>query len=143
MRDTISVPMTMTHRIRIYSVQDLLNVARSGECRARSRERGGGGLTYSESSAGLSRCGRDLGFGAIRRGLVVDDLCDAEQQVAVGLGGDRIAKAFVRPVECADAALFVIAERGLAADAGAKIQGQAFPIAVLVHELGRRPILGR
>jgi len=38
---------------------------------------------------------------------------------------------------------FVKAESGLAADAGAEIQSQAFSIAVLVHELSSRPILGR
>src|SRR6516162_10722271 len=39
--------------------------------------------------------------------------------------------------------LFVIAKRGLVADAAAEVEGQAFPGAVLVHELSRRPVLGR
>ena len=68
-------------------------------------------------SAGLSRCGWELGFNAIRRGLPVNEFGDAQQQVAVGLGGDRTAKALIRPVECADAALFVIAERDFSVQA--------------------------
>jgi len=73
----------------------------------------------------------------------MDDLRDAHQRAAVGPGGYSIAKSFVRPVKRADAALFVITKRGLVADAAAEVEGQAFPGFVLVHELSRRPVLGR
>ena len=86
---------------------------------------------------------RDLGLGAIGGGLLMDDLRDAQQRAAVGPGGNRIAKSFVRPLKRADADLFVITKRGLVADAVAEVEGQAFPGAVLVHELSRRPVLGR
>src|SRR6516164_9219278 len=88
-------------------------------------------------SAGLSRLWRDFPGGPDRRGLPVDELGNAQQQVAVGLGGDRITKPFIRPVECSNAALFMIAERRLIADAGAKIQSQPIATVVLIHELGR------
>src|SRR5208282_2663878 len=71
-------------------------------------------------SAGLSGRWRDLGSGAVRRGLPINELGDAQQQVTIGLGGDRITEALVRPVECTDAAFFVVAERSLAADADAR-----------------------
>src|SRR5271166_5246806 len=93
-------------------------------------------------SAGLSGRWRDLGSGAVRRGLPINELGDAQQQVTIGLGGDRITEALVRPVECTDAAFFVVAERSLAADADAKVQRQALPSAVLIHELSCRAVLG-
>ena len=44
-----------------------------------------------------------------------------EQQVAVGLSGDRITKARIRSIECADAVLFVMAERGSSSPASRSI----------------------
>ena len=55
----------------------------------------------------------------------MDDLRDAQQRAAVGPGGKRIAKSFVRPVKRADAALSVIAKRGLVADAAAGAEDQS------------------
>ena len=51
----------------------------------------------------------------MRRGLPIDEFRNAQQRVAVGLGSDRITKALIGPVECANAGLFVVAECGLAA----------------------------
>jgi hypothetical protein len=40
-----------------------------------------------------------FGLGAIWSGLLLEERRDVQQHAAVGLGGDRIAKAFIRPVE--------------------------------------------
>ena len=53
-------------------------------------------------------------------GLPVDSLRQREQQGAVGVGANRITKAFVRPVECADAIVFAIAKCRLAPNVDAK-----------------------
>ena len=67
--------------------------------RSPARADAAGGDPRSRSgSAGFRRCRRDLGSGAVRRGLPVNEFGDAEQKVAVGLGGDRIDKAFVGPM---------------------------------------------
>src|SRR5215472_5507056 len=93
-------------------------------------------------SAGLSRRWRDFRSGAVRGGLLVDKFGDAQQQVAAGLGSDRIAKAPIRPVESSNAAIFMIAERRLVTDACAKIQSQPIATAVLIHQLGSGSVLG-
>lgn len=46
-----------------------------------------------------------FGLGAIWSGLLLEERRDVQQHAAVGLGGDRTAKA--RPVESADATLFM------------------------------------
>src|SRR5262249_13223348 len=92
-------------------------------------------------SAGLSRRWRNFPGGPVRRGLPVDELGDAQHQVVIGLGSDRIAKAPIRPVECAHTALYMIAERRLVTDAGAEIQGQPIATAVLIHQLGSGSVL--
>jgi hypothetical protein len=40
-----------------------------------------------------------FGLGAIWSGLLLEERRDVQRHAAVGLGGDRIAKAFIRPVE--------------------------------------------
>jgi len=70
-------------------------------------------------------------------GLPVDGLRQREQQGAVGVGANRITKAFVRPVECADAIVFAIAKCRLAPNVDAKFTVSGGRPCVLVHELGR------
>ena len=64
-----------------------------------------------------------------------------EPQGAVGVGANRIPKAFVRPVECTDAVVFAIAERRLAPNVGEVYSVRRSPLRSL-HELGREPVLG-
>src|SRR5258708_3956312 len=62
---------------------------------------GAAARSYPERrSAAFPRCGREFGFGAIRRGLLVDDLRHLEQQIAVSIGGDRVGEPVIYPIEC-------------------------------------------
>ena len=72
----------------------------------------------------------------------MDGLRQREQQGAVGVGANRITKAFVRSVECTDAVVFAIAKCRLAPNVDAKFTVSGGRPCVLVHELGREPVLG-
>src|SRR5271169_3772040 len=87
-----------------------------------------------QESAGLAGGRRQFGLGAVRRVLLVDDLCDFEQQAAGGVRGDRVGEHVLHPIESADAVLLAKLEPRCAADIDNKvITAEPGTLAVLVH----------
>ena len=86
-----------------------------------------------EELSWVFRCVRNFCAGSARRGLPVDELGDAQQQVPIRLGVDRITKPFIPTSRLHRHRPFMIAESRLATDAAAKIQGPPLAIAVLAH----------
>ena len=66
---------------------------------------------------------------------MVDDLRYLEQQIAIGIGGNRVGEPVFHPIECADAVLLAILELRLAADVGRDIlAAQPGAFTILIHE---------
>src|SRR5260370_10951541 len=86
-------------------------------------------------SAGLAGWGREFGFVAVGRVLLVYDLGDLEQPITGGIGGDRVGEPVVYPIECTDAVLLAKLELRLADDIDHKIITPEAPaFTVVVHQ---------
>src|SRR6266404_1005749 len=91
----------------------------------------------------FSGCGREFGFVAIRRVLLVDNLSHLEQLIAGGIGGDRVSEPVIRPIERADAVPLAKLELRLSGDIDHKIiTAEPGTFTVLVHEPCGGPVVG-
>src|SRR5271168_4090897 len=104
----------------------------------------GGARGSRSGSASLPGNRRQFGLGAVRRVLLVDDLRDFEQQVAGGVGGNRVGEPVLYPIECADAILLAKLELRLPANIDYNIiTTEPSTFAVFVHEHSGGPAIGR
>src|SRR3984893_17119962 len=120
-----------------------IRLAESAFIPVKNSERTQRQINRDRASAGFSGRGRKLGLGAGGRVLLVDDLCDFEQQVAGRIGGDRVGEPVIHPIEGADAVLLAKLELRLAGDIGNDVvTAEPGALSVLVHEKRGGPAVG-